>query len=139
MLSLATRFCWGRAKARVFFSEPTEAFYLLLESESMEERNEFRNEYRLAAMMQINAPGIIVRLSKTALARAAIGCKNLRKRRKGRFGRIVLLCKRSGAKNEKATQRNIRPEKGSTSPANVPFAKAWLLLPDYGRKPAQKG
>ena len=63
LLSLATLLLGACQKD----SEPTEAFYLLQKSESMEERNEFVTNSR-AAMIQINAPRYNCEIVETALA-----------------------------------------------------------------------
>ncbi len=62
LLSLATLLL-GACQSE---NEPTEAFYLLQKSESMEERNEFVTN-TTAAMIQINAPRYNCEIVETAL------------------------------------------------------------------------
>jgi hypothetical protein len=63
LLSLATLLL-GACQSE---NEPTETFYLLQKSESMEERNEFVTN-TTAAMIQINAPRYNCEIVETALA-----------------------------------------------------------------------
>lgn len=63
LLSLATLLL-GACQSE---NEPTEAFYLLQKSESMEERNEFVTN-TTAAMIQINAPRYNCEIVEIALA-----------------------------------------------------------------------
>lgn len=117
LLSLATLLL-GACQSE---NEPTEAFNLLLKSESMEERNEFVTN-TTAAMIQINAPRYNCEIVETALAggdRVRICVKGAKDDLDALFDYV------NEAGKEELSNPNRSTQTESTTPANVAFTGVW--------------